>query len=177
MFPAGSVALAVIAWVPAAKVAAVIVQFPPVATPVPITVVPSNTVTMLPASAVPVKVGLATSVMLSVLDTPVSDAAIRSGADGIAGAIVSMVIDKAPDAALTLPVTSAILVVMAWVPAARVAAVMVHVPAVATPVPISLAPSYSVTVSPISAMPVKVGFVTFVILSVLEIPLSVEPTR
>ena len=62
-----------------------IVQFPPVATPVPITVVPSNTVTMLPASAVPVKVGLATSVMLSVLDTPVSDAAIRSGADRDSG--------------------------------------------------------------------------------------------
>ena len=49
-----------------------------VATPVPTTVVPSNKVTVLPASAVPVKVGVVTLVMLSVLDTPLSDAVIRS---------------------------------------------------------------------------------------------------
>ena len=41
--------------------------------------------TVLPASAVPVKVGLVTLVMLSVLDTPLSEAATRSGAAGAAG--------------------------------------------------------------------------------------------
>ena len=47
--------------------------------PVPIAVVPSNRVTVAPASAMPVKVGKAMLVMLSVLDTPLSDAASRSG--------------------------------------------------------------------------------------------------
>ena len=58
----------------------------PVAMPVPTTVVPSNRVTVLPASAVPVKVGMVTLVMLSVLDTPLSEAATRSGVAGAAGA-------------------------------------------------------------------------------------------
>ena len=42
---------------------------------------------MLPASAVPVKVGVVTLVMLSVLEAPESEAAIRSGVDGLAGAL------------------------------------------------------------------------------------------
>jgi hypothetical protein len=112
LFPAGSVALAAMPWVPAARVAAVMVHVPAVATPVPITVVPSSNVTVLPASAVPVKVGLVTFVMSSVLDTPLSEAATRSGADGMAGARVSMVTDKAPDAALTVPAASAAVAVM-----------------------------------------------------------------
>ena len=71
---------------------------PAVAMPVPTAVGPSYRVTVLPASAVPVKVGLVTLVMLSVSDTPVSDAASRSGADGAAGAMVSMVTARAADA-------------------------------------------------------------------------------
>ena len=58
--------------------------------PVPIAVVPSNKLTVLPASAVPVKVGLVTLVRLSVLDTPLSDAATRSGVVGAAGATSRM---------------------------------------------------------------------------------------
>ena len=84
--PARSVALALRLWTPFARVEAATLHLPPVATPVPITVVPSNKVTVLPASAVPVKVGVAALVMLSVLDLPLSDAAVRSGADGPAGA-------------------------------------------------------------------------------------------
>ena len=126
--PATSVALAVMLWVPFARVEAVMVHVPAVATPVPTAVVPSNRVTVLPVSAVPVKVGVVTLVMLSVLDTPLSDAATRSGADGAAGATVSMVTDKAADAALTLPATSVALAVMLWVPFARVEAVMVQCP-------------------------------------------------
>ena len=45
--------------------------------------------TVLPASAVPVKVGAVTLVMLSVLDNPVSLAAIKSGVEGTGGAVVS----------------------------------------------------------------------------------------
>ena len=123
----------------------------------PTAVVPSYSVTVAPASAVPVKVGLVTLVMLSVVDTPLSEAASRSGAEGAAGATVSMVTDKAPDAALRLPAASAALAVMLWVPFASVEAAIVHVPAAATPVPITVAPSNKVTVLPASAVPVKVG--------------------
>ena len=56
-----------------------------VAMPVPITVVPSNRVTVLPASAVPVKVGVVTLVMLSVLDVPLSDAVASPGLSGRQG--------------------------------------------------------------------------------------------
>ena len=166
--PATSVALAVMLWVPSARVEAVMVHVPPVAMPVPITVVPSNRLTVLPASAVPVKVGVVTLVMLSVLDTPLSDAATRSGLTG-RGAVVSMVTDKAAEAALTLPATSVALAVMLWVPSARVERGDGPGPgrrgdAGADPV----VPSNSVTVLPASAVPVKVGVVTLVMLSVLR---------
>ena len=113
---------------------------------------------MLPASAVPVKVGVVTLVMLSVLDTPLSDAASRSGADGAAGAMVSMVTGKAAEAALTLPATSVALAVMLWVPFARVDVVANQSPfTVVMPVPTWVVPSNRVTVLPASAVPVKVG--------------------
>ena len=51
----------------------------------------SYSLTVLPASAVPVKVGVVLLVMSSLLDTPVSLAAARSGAEGAAGARVSKV--------------------------------------------------------------------------------------
>ena len=74
-------------WVPFARVDVVANQSPfTVAMPVPTCVAPSNRVIVLPASAVPVKVGLVTLVMLSVLDTPLSEATTRSGAVGAAGA-------------------------------------------------------------------------------------------
>ena len=90
--PATSVALAVMLWVPSARVEAAMVQFP-------VAVGDAGAdrgraveqVTVLPASAVPVKVGVVMLVMLSVLDTPLSDAAARSGVDGAAGAMVSKV--------------------------------------------------------------------------------------
>ena len=46
---------------------------------------------MLPASAVPVKVGVVTLVILSVLETPVSLAAVRSGVVGASGTTLSIV--------------------------------------------------------------------------------------
>src|SRR6266704_2972831 len=47
--------------------------------------------TVLPVSAVPVKVGVASLVTLSMLEEPRSVAAVRSGVDGVAGAMVSFV--------------------------------------------------------------------------------------
>src|SRR5207248_7714229 len=101
-FPARSVALAVMLCEPSARALVVIDQFPlPSAVPVPTVVVPSRIVTAIPASAVPVKVGVLSLVLLSVLDGPVSLAASRSGVDGAAGGVVSMVTVNAPDAAET----------------------------------------------------------------------------
>lgn len=55
------------------------------------------------ASAVPVKVGVVSLVMSSLLETPESDPAAKSGAEGATGAEVSMVTDKAEDALEVLP--------------------------------------------------------------------------
>src|SRR3569623_1280108 len=91
VFPAASVALAVMVWLPAVSADDVIDQLPPVAVPVPSTVVPSvsYSVTVLPLSAVPVKVGVVALVMLSVLELPVSVPAVISGVEGVLGAVVS----------------------------------------------------------------------------------------
>ena len=154
------------------------VHFPAAATPVPTTVVPSYRVTVLLASAVPVKTGVVMLVMLSVLDLPVSDAAVISGADGATGAIVSIVTDRADDTTLTLPATSVAVAEMLWTPFAKDDVVtMVHVPPVTTPEPIAVAPSNRVTVLPASAVPVNVGVTTLVMLSVLDAPLSEAASR
>src|SRR5690606_8539365 len=88
--PAASVALAVMVCAPVARLDEVIDQMPPEAVAVPSTVVPSvsKRVTVLPASAEPVKTGVATLVMLSVLEAPLSLAEERSGVVGAAGASV-----------------------------------------------------------------------------------------
>src|SRR5437867_3621531 len=57
--------------------------------PLPTPVAPSKIVTVLAASAVPVNVGVVILVLLSVLDDPVSLAAVKSGVEGAAGAVVS----------------------------------------------------------------------------------------
>ena len=133
---------------------------------------------MLPASAVPVKVGVVTLVMLSVLDKPLSDAVSRSGADGAAGAVVSMVTAKASrysaEVARHIRCLGGDAVGSCRQgrggdgPRSR---------SVATPVPTTVAPSNKVTVLPASAVPVKVGLVTLVRLSVLDKPLSEAATR
>ena len=132
--PAASVALAVMLCVPSASAEAVMVHFPAVvAVPVPITVVPSNRVTVLPASAVPVKVGVVTLVSCPCWTRRCPRPRPDPGPTG-PRSVVSMVTDKAADAALTLPAASVALAVMLWVPSASVEVVMVYFPvAVATP--------------------------------------------
>ena len=92
--PAASVALAVRVCAPGNRALLVMDQLPlPLAVAVPSNVEPSvsYSLTVLPASAVPVKVGVVSLVMLSVLDTPLSLAETKSGALGAAGAVLSMV--------------------------------------------------------------------------------------
>ena len=85
---------------------------------------------------VPERFGVVIMVMLSVFDTPVSEVAARSGSAGRVGAVASMVIDKAPDATVTLPATSIALAVMTCTPFAIEEVVTVQIPfASAMPLP------------------------------------------
>ena len=91
-FPAASLARAVMLCMPLESALEVMVQFPrPSAVVVPTGVVPSQSVTLAPGSLVPVNVGVVSFVMLSIFETPVSLASVRSGADGVPGAVVSIV--------------------------------------------------------------------------------------
>ena len=87
--PESVVCVADSVWMPSASSLAVIVQFPAaVATAVPSTVVPSLScsVTVAPASApTPAKTGVATLVMLSLSEAPLSLAAARSGVLRVTG--------------------------------------------------------------------------------------------
>ena len=65
-----------------------------------------------PAVPVPANVGVLSPVLLSVLLLPVSVPAVRSGAAGAAGAVVSMVIANAGLGALVLPAASVTVVVI-----------------------------------------------------------------
>src|SRR5690606_12000244 len=98
---------------------------------------------------------------------------------GAAGAVTSIVITNAADAGPTLPAASLAFAVKVWVPAPSVPLVMLQLPPVATAVPRTVVPSvsYKVTVLPASAVPVTVGVVSLVILSVFEEPLSLAGER
>ena len=81
-------------------------QLPPVAVVVPSTVPSvSYKVTVLPASAVPVRVGVVSLVMLSVLEVPESDAKAKSGVDGAEGVspVSASVVDNEPTVVLAPP--------------------------------------------------------------------------
>jgi hypothetical protein len=177
VLPAASVAVAVMACVPWARAELVTVQLPlESAVAVPIWVEPANTLTVLPASAVPVKVGVVSVVTLSVLDEPVSDAAVRSGVE-TAGAAASIWTVIADDAALVLPELFVAVAVMTSVPWPRVTVAVQLPPESAVVVPISVEPEYSFTVLPAGAVPVNVGVVSLVLLSVLDAPVSDAATR
>ena len=139
--PAASVALAVRVCAPGNRALLVMDQLPlPSAVAVPSNVEPSVSyrLTVLPASAVPVKVGVVLLVMSSLLDTPVSLAAARSGAEGAAGARVSKVsvgVAPAPPLFPAVSVYSPAATVMLAVPP-LVAAAGVNVAVRVRPVPL-----------------------------------------
>ena len=96
------------------------------------------------ASALPLIVGVVLRVTPSLLEAPLSDAAASTGAAGTAGALVSTVIARPPDAALALPAVSVALAVSVCAPSASGELTIVHWPlASAVALPRSVAPSLS----------------------------------
>ena len=92
--------------------------------------------------------------------------------------MVSIVTVSAPEAGLTLRARSVAFALIAWAPAANALVVTDQSPlASAWPTPTEVAPSNSVTVALASAVPVKVGLVTLVVLSVPDEPLSDAAAR
>src|SRR5882672_5475832 len=98
----------------------------PSAVALPIWVAPSNSFTVLFAAAVPVKVGVVALVMLSLFEEPESEAALKSGVEGAAGAEVSMVTESAAEAVPTLPAASVAVAVMLCVPWLRIELAMLQ---------------------------------------------------
>src|SRR5439155_25671124 len=110
--------------------------------------------------------------MLSVVELPVSEAAIRSGVDG-AGAVVSIVTDKAADSAFTFPAMSVAVAVMLCAPCVRVDAMTDQLPEPsAAALPIWVVPSNSMTVLFASAVPLKVIVRASCILTVAVLPVA-----
>src|SRR5207253_2213679 len=140
---------------PEDSVEVVMLQLPlPSTVPLPTWLAPSNSVTVLFASAVPGSEEGRVVVRLSVLDEPESEAVARSGVDGAAGAAVSMVTERLPEAVPVLPAASIALAVIVWLPEASVEVAMLQLPLPsAVPLPTWVAPSNSVTVLFASAVP------------------------
>src|SRR5947208_2604262 len=103
------------------------------------------------------KVGVVSDVESSVFEAPLSLAAVMSGVLGAPGAAVSIVTARLPEATL-VPLTVVAVAVRVWAPLANVELVIDQAPpGLATPVPTAVAPSYSVTVAPATAVPASVG--------------------
>ena len=136
-------------------------------------------VTVLLASAVPARVGVVSLVMSSSEAVPVSLEAVRSGALGAAGLVVSMVTARPVDAAPVLPAASVAVAVSVLVPAVSVPVVNDQSPdpsAVAVPT----APSTSevtAIVLPASAVPETVSAVLLVMSSSEALPVSLAASR
>lgn len=172
-------------WSPAVSAElAVMLQTLPLTTALPM--VPSTLemrVTVSPVVPVPVKVGVVSLVRLSVFEVPVSLLAARSGVLGADGAVLSIVTLRALELLLTLFAESVALAVIACVtPAVNVSVVICQLPSVAVAEPIEVAPPptwslYKVTVEPLSAVPLKVGVVSLVMLSVFDEPVSEAASR
>src|SRR5439155_936285 len=140
-------------------------------------VLPSKIFTVLPDSAVPVNVGVVTFVMLSVFELPESDAESRSGAVGADGAVVSMVMPSVLESDRKSVVEGMAVALIVCNPVLSVMTAMLYLSTFAVPLPTFVLPSKIFTVLPDSAVPVKVGVVTFVMLSVFELPESDAESR
>ncbi len=132
---------------------------------------------MLPASAVPLSTRAVSLVTLSEFDAPLSLASARSIV-GAPGFTVSVSTSSVSDAAEVLPARSVACEVSVCVPLASASVVAVQVPsAVAVTVFSSVVPSKTLTALPASALPLKVGVLSEVTLSVLDAPVSEPATR
>ena len=132
---------------------------------VPMATPASSRVTLSPATPVPVIAGRVALVMSSP-STPLSLAFASVRADVGDGAVVLMISASGPDAGETLPAKSVSVLVRPCGPGARVVVCIAHVPSpVTVPVPTLVVPSYRVTTSPLTPVPVMTGVVTLVRLS------------
>ena len=131
---------------------------------------------MLDASAVPLNTKVVSLVISSVLDEPVS-VVIEVNA-GAFGAPVSIVTLSALEAELLLPAVSVTLAVMLYVPSVSALTVKLQSPSPSTvAVPNDVLPPNNSSVPPASPVPVNVGVVSLVTLSVSELPVSLEAAR
>ena len=123
--PARSVLWAVMVFGPSGSAAEVIIQAPSEPTfASPTSVVPSRKIrTVLDTSPVPRNCGITMLVKLSVSDSPRSALAIKSGTDGVSGAVVSMVTLRVKDSSLELAATSAAVAIKNNSPSGSVVAV------------------------------------------------------
>src|SRR4029078_5292666 len=125
----------------------------------------SYSVTVLPAPAVPAIVSVASFEKPLSATVPVtgSTSSVTDVIAGAAGAEVSMVTWYAVEAAPWLPAVSVALAVMVWLPWPSAVVVIENAPPLATPVPSTVVPSvsYSVTVLPASAVPAIVSVASF----------------
>jgi len=181
LLPAASVTSAWTEYVPADKVPDTVIDHgsAPKTAVVPIVTPSISSATTEPGSAVPLKVGVVSVVMLSVLDAPVSELATRSGAVAT-GAAVSMTTVSAALAGPSLPATSSAMAVIEWVPSDSVKAeVKVQAPVAPTVTDPTEEPSTSrLTKAPGTApVPVKVGVWSLVTLSLAEVPVSEDASR
>ena len=93
------------------------------------------------------------------------------------GATRSTVTDVAAEAVPTLPARSVPLAVKECAPPLSALSGDLHVPAVAVAVPTWVAPSSSTTLAPASEVPVRMGVLSLVNLSVALIPVSLAAVR
>lgn len=113
-------------------------------------------------------------VISSLVDVPLSVAAVISGAAGVNGAVMLTMIFSAGLASDTLPARLVAVAVMACGPSLSAGlVVMVYVLLVQTCWPTRSPSAYSLIVSPVVHAPVKSGVASLVVLSVLDAPLSV----
>lgn len=130
-----------------------------------------------PLVQLPLKSGVVSLVTLSVSLEPLSVAAVMSGVPEAAGAVVSIVKDRPGLAAEVLPAASPAVTVTVCAPAPRAEVAMLYALPLHVAEPTLLPSTSTVIMSPFVQLPVKVGVVTLVRLSVLLEPLSLPALR
>ena len=127
-------------------------------------------------AALPVNESVFSDVMSSMLERPVSLFVARFSSDGASGTDASIMILRDLDAVLTLPALSVAFEVIEWGPSFKTEDVILHAPSSPDLVtPSDIAPERNIsTEAKGSAVPVKVGVVSDVKLSVVSTPVSLS---
>ncbi|KEY60323.1 hypothetical protein SRDD_07280 [Serratia sp. DD3] len=135
---------------------------------VPITSSLSHTVTTLFGSALPLRVGVLSSVVSSVLIGPVTlpTSSVTTRSVTSAGALVSTMMSKIPVGLLVTPISSVTVAVRLWLPSINaVSGVKLQLPLFSTfTLPMTSPSSYTFTMPPATAVPFSVGVLSSVTL-------------